>query len=164
MKAITICQPYAHLIVTPQALLPDDPRFVQKRIENRRWHSRYRGPLLIHAGLSKSFLRGDMDLLKACPDMRFGFIVGVVHMVDCLTIDHAIDEANLPTRMKWIAKHKHTEGPFCFVLDDAHWFLNPIPYEGKLGLWEYDERQIAERLVSGESGKVVTLQDYLSSC
>jgi ASCH domain len=39
MKALTIFQPYAWLIVTGI-----------KTIENRTWSTRHRGPLLIHAG------------------------------------------------------------------------------------------------------------------
>jgi hypothetical protein len=38
-KALSIRQPWAHLIVAGI-----------KQIENRTWTTRYRGPLLIHAG------------------------------------------------------------------------------------------------------------------
>lgn len=43
MKCLTICQPYAALIMLPD----DDDR--AKRVENRTWSTNYRGPLLIHA-------------------------------------------------------------------------------------------------------------------
>jgi hypothetical protein len=45
MKCLTICQPHAWGIVHGT-----------KRIENRRWYTGYRGPLLIHAGKSKDWL------------------------------------------------------------------------------------------------------------
>ena len=45
MKAITICQPYAELILLGQ-----------KRVENRVWKPDYFGPLLIHAGKSRTWL------------------------------------------------------------------------------------------------------------
>ena len=38
MKALSVRQPWAHLIVTGI-----------KRVENRFWETPYRGPLLIHA-------------------------------------------------------------------------------------------------------------------
>ena len=41
MKAITISQPWAHLIVRGE-----------KRVENRTWPTEHRGPLAIHAGKS----------------------------------------------------------------------------------------------------------------
>lgn len=55
MKALTICQPYPHLICTPQSDLKDGD--VRKRVENRTWGTSHRGPLLIHAGRSKAWLR-----------------------------------------------------------------------------------------------------------
>jgi len=42
MYALTIHQPYAHLIVTPQDELPEGA--VQKRVENRSWVTKHRGP------------------------------------------------------------------------------------------------------------------------
>jgi hypothetical protein len=50
VKALTICQPYAELIARGQ-----------KRVENREWPTRYRGPLLIHAGKSREWLSGETD-------------------------------------------------------------------------------------------------------
>lgn len=50
MKALTICQPYAALICLPST----DWR--HKRVENRKWFTSYRGPLLIHAGKSRDWL------------------------------------------------------------------------------------------------------------
>ncbi len=47
MKALTICQPYAELIM----------RGV-KRVENRTWATRYKGALLIHAGKSREWYQG----------------------------------------------------------------------------------------------------------
>jgi len=46
MKAVTIYQPYAELIARGE-----------KRVENRSWRTDYRGPLAIHAGCSRAWLR-----------------------------------------------------------------------------------------------------------
>jgi hypothetical protein len=54
MKALTICQPYAHLIVRGE-----------KRVENRTWPTRYTGPLAIHAGKSRQWLSpGDVPAFE----------------------------------------------------------------------------------------------------
>ena len=45
MKCLTICQPWAWAIVA-----------AGKDVENRTRPTRYRGPLLIHAGASRRFL------------------------------------------------------------------------------------------------------------
>lgn len=46
MKCLTVCQPYASLIVGWEGIDQADV----KRVENRKWRPAYRGPLLIHAG------------------------------------------------------------------------------------------------------------------
>lgn len=74
MKALTICQPYAELIV--RGLKP---------IENRTWPTSYRGPLLIHAGKSREWM--DADDLDAYPGMVFGALVGRVNVVDCVRVE-----------------------------------------------------------------------------
>ena len=67
MKALTIRQPWASLIVDGE-----------KRVENRTWPTKYRGPLLIHAG--KSRLEVDRDQARRLP---FSAIIGQVEVVDC---------------------------------------------------------------------------------
>ena len=104
MKALTICQPYALLIVTGI-----------KRVENRTWPTRYRGPLLIHAGKSKAWLDEVDDLTTGkCERIDydettgrifdFGALVGVADLVDCIQVGDA-----------------------------------PVPCKGAQGLWECDD-------------------------
>jgi hypothetical protein len=116
------------LIVTPQPLLP--PGQVQKRIENRTWNCRYRGPLLIHAGKSKSWLK--QEGWKESQSLTFGAIVGQCVVRDCFEMNREEWKAEFP----WAIGHTHTEGPFCIVLDRVKRFVKPIPYSGKLGLFE----------------------------
>ena len=52
MKALTVCQPYASLIVGWPGIDPDDV----KRVENRSRNFGHQGPLLIHAGKSTDWL------------------------------------------------------------------------------------------------------------
>lgn len=127
IKALTICQPYAHLIVIGE-----------KRVENRGWPIGYRGPLLIHAGKSRGWLEDGDD--ERFPDMAYGAIVGVADLIACLNIDVILASAPLYCHyneksfdLNWLREHEHTEGPWCFVLNAVRRFKEPIPYSGKQG-------------------------------
>jgi hypothetical protein len=115
MMALSIRQPWAWLIV--KGLKP---------VENRTWRSPYRGELLIHAGR----VFDEEGLESICEQFPFsttcklpasyelGGIVGVAHMVGCVT-DHP---------SAWF------NGPFGFVMRDAR----PLPFRpwpGKLGIF-----------------------------
>lgn len=131
MKALTICQPYAHLIATGD-----------KRVENRSWPTRYRGPLLIHAGKSRSWLCLDegsnIDEEYGIPvaDMAFGAIVATARLVDCLPLD-GIMRGQYSGLYPWLASHEHTEGPWCWVLADEVSLAEPVPARGAQGLWDF---------------------------
>jgi hypothetical protein len=150
MKALTICQPYAHLIVTPQAELPGDE--VQKRVENRRWRCNHRGPLLIHAGMSRKWVEPADERYK----MTFGAILGVCDIVACLTYVDITDRfglvgkramANQNQRWPWLETHPHVVGPWCFVLDNIRRFREPIPYKGQQGLFNIPEDVINQAMI-----------------
>lgn len=155
MTALTICQPYAHLICLPD----DDDR--AKRVENRRWGTSYRGPLLIHAGKSREWL--DLDEDDTCDDtyeiplseMAFGAIVGIANLADCVQLVPVISQRgflsyNVPNhasrRWPWLACHAHTEGPFCFVLTECRRFKNPIPCRGARGLFSVPREVVSEAI------------------
>jgi len=70
MRAITIHQPWAELIVRGE-----------KDVENRSWRTHHRGPLLIHAGAradTASFAQQGVP-----DDVERSAIIGVVEVVDC---------------------------------------------------------------------------------
>jgi hypothetical protein len=143
MNCLTICQPYAHLIVTPQERLPAG--HVQKKIENRSWMTGYRGPLLIHAGRSTTWL----DTYPGVNDLGplvMGQIIGVAYMADSVPINwESIPTTGdrimrLPTAVSslypWLRTHVHAEGPVGFVLLGGRAFANPIPLRGQQGLFD----------------------------
>lgn len=142
MKAITICQPY------PELILRGD-----KRVENRNQFWRYRGPILIHAGKSREWLRlnerGTVDQFGiAVAQMTFGAIVGLCDIVDCVRPIRYITEPyqrriaifgkQVEAKYPWLADHVHAEGEYCLILDNVRRFEQPIPARGMLGLWEFD--------------------------
>lgn len=135
MKALTICQPYAHLIVRGD-----------KRVENRTWPTRYRGDLVIHAGKSTDWLSPDdiNDWRAAGDPMVFGAIVGWAKLVACLPL-HEVANGEHAAKYPWLSTHEHTEGPWCWVLDEVNRFDHPFPWKGAQGLWEIRMDDLAGR-------------------
>lgn len=123
MKVLSIRQPWAALI------LADRPGW--KNIENRKWPTRYRGWMYIHAAKTPA-TRADFDhareMAKAARlhfpvdgfELHYGGIIGMVRVLDC------------------VIKHKSpwAVGPWCWVLGSPY----PLPFErcaGQLGLYDY---------------------------
>ena len=139
MKAITICQPYASAIVGIESFPPI------KAVENRKWPTRHRGKLLIHAGKSTAWLK-KIDITKdkyhelleefmPFEDLPYGAIIGMVELEDCVHIDDLF------------FKYKCNEygfawGPWCWILGSAVLFKKAIPCNGMLGQWEYSDNII----------------------
>lgn len=119
MKALTICQPYAELIARGD-----------KRVENRKWATDYRGLLAIHAGKSRDWLStlGDESNI-ALADMAFGAVVAVASLVDCVRVD-LISSSSCPPHLLWMRDHEHTHGPWCFVLEAVIRLATPYPCRG----------------------------------
>ena len=129
MKALSLKQPWAWLIVKGL-----------KSVENRKWSTKYRGPLLIHA--SKNYDREGYFWITQKfgnifnpewdkpPDFTFGAIVGKVDMSDCV---QAYDSP-------WFF------GPYGFIFRDAFEFIDPIPYKGQLGIFEVPDSVIGLEL------------------
>jgi hypothetical protein len=144
MKAITIKQPYASLIVEGI-----------KDIENRTWKcpEKYIGQrVLIHA--AQKPMKGGMSALsveqiyasgdwfkgsKLVPD--FGAIIGSVKIVDCLRHSyHSIRD----TKSIWAEKDC-----WHWVLANPIKFAKPIQIKGKLNFWESE----CEILICNQCGQ-----------
>lgn len=116
MKALTVRQPFASLIMLPDS----DPR--HKRTENRIWTDAYRGPLLIHAGKSRGWIepseedsRIDEEGLPIA-DLVFGVILGVVDVIDHLP------QLIVETKYPKLYGHRYIEGPYCIVVSNVRPF------------------------------------------
>ncbi|HUX15871.1 MAG TPA: hypothetical protein VMW52_05325 [Phycisphaerae bacterium] len=120
MKILTVCQPHAHRIADGV-----------KPIENRPWYTFYRGPLAIHAGLSRGWLTIGDEL--AYPDMAFGAIVAVANLIHCLPIN-IVRRGRPPDDLAWVRTHPDATGPYCWVLSDVFRLPEPIPWRGRQGL------------------------------
>lgn len=146
MMALSIRQPWCFAIL-----------HLGKRLENRTWSTRYRGPILIHA--SKAMTRDEYDevsffvqyhypelapagapdlMLPPFDDLDRGGIVGRANLVDCVRSKQALPFGK---SRAWGDMHivPWWQGPVGFVLDD----VQPLPFvpcKGKLGLFETDIR------------------------
>ncbi len=119
MKALTLRQPWAWAAI-----------YGGKDVENRRWKTAYRGPLLIHAGKDAD-PGGSESLLWTMADPEAfgrpraawqarGAIIGLVFLADILT--------DSPSR--WAIS-----GCFHWMLEFPSPIDPPVPYRGRQGLW-----------------------------
>ena len=118
MKAITIKQPWANLIVMGL-----------KDVENRTWSTNYRGRVLVHASSIPNIdaLCDWEEKLGIVPKCA---IVGSVEIIDCVL--------NHPS--KWAI-----EGHWHWVLANPIMYKKPIKgIRGKLSFWNYDGELLEE--------------------
>ncbi len=134
MKAVSIRQPW------PWAIL-----HAGKRIENRTRLTRYRGPLLLHAGLSRRELAGTTPrdwhrLMPGLPPfdrLIYGALVGVAELTDSVRAEDRPD----------LARDPFAEGPVYWLLGDVRPLTRPIPWRGVLGLFEVPDAAVASALI-----------------
>lgn len=137
MKALSILQPWAWLIIRPDITDPAERAKAYadgriKDIENRTWSTKFRGRVLVHVGKKlnrEDYLYDVTDiqmhtgiLLPSFEEMKelTGGIVGAVDIVDCVSSS--------------LSRWKNDPG-FGFVLANAA----PcpfIPYRGQLGYFD----------------------------
>lgn len=117
MKAISLKQPYAELILLGR-----------KKIELRKWNTKFRGEFLIHA--SKNPDKESMG--------RFGFkrlplgcVVGKARLVEVKKYDNAEELA----KDKRLHLASGEWGSYGFILKNVK-RVKPIECRGALGFWE----------------------------
>jgi len=124
MLALTISQPFASLIASGE-----------KWIENRRWETRYRGLLAIHAGKGTQYL--DRQQLAEYPSG----VLAVCNLIACFRIadlDRLGDRlAAVGLTIDDVRRNEHAEGPWCWLLRDVRRLRVPCPCRGAKGLWPW---------------------------
>lgn len=125
MKALSLKQPYASLVVTGA-----------KTIELRNWKTNHRGEFLIHA--SKVPMKGDFtEFLLEKNLLPLGAIIGKASLQHVKKYSSIFDWTN--------DKKHHLAGPefqsssYGFILTNPIKFKEPIPCEGALNLWDVPE-------------------------
>jgi hypothetical protein len=111
MKALTIKNPWAYLICIGQ-----------KDVENRTWHTKFRGRVLIHSAAKEDMKKNVPLILNFSPNSA---IIGSVEIIDCIRDFNS--EWAFPEYWHWI-------------LRDAELFKNPIlGIKGSLSFWNIPE-------------------------
>lgn len=116
IRCLTVRQPFATLIISGP-----------KRVENRPRPVSYRGPLLIHAGLSMDREAcAQHAALLPCPlaELPAGKILGCAQLVDCVPLADPRVQAD-----PWAS------GPWCWLLADPRPLPEPFACRGQLSLW-----------------------------
>lgn len=133
-QAITIQQPYAHLIAAGE-------KFVENRTWARGRHSW--GWIGIHAGRSRQ-RDGECREFGLHPDdLVYGCIVAVARIAIVIHVDEIEGLINQDRESwGWLRTHKHVEGPFCWVFDRINPLDKPIAMSGSRGIWEIDWRNL----------------------
>ncbi len=147
MKAITLWQPWASLIASGA-----------KKIETRSWATNYRGALAIHAAKTDNEelramismwhiqtglapLKGQKNILPELTwsgiqwdDLPKGCVIAICKLVDCIPTD------NMTQKQIEIERHfgDFSPGRFAWILEDVQLLPEPIPVNGKQGLWNLE--------------------------
>ena len=126
MKVLTIKEPWASLIINGY-----------KKYEFRSWKTKYRGKILIHAGMSlekdaaKRFSEYNLEYYK-------GAIIGEATITDCILVDTKFNEELRKINPLVYARSNHVE-TYAWKLENIKKYDKPINIKGKLGLWNYEE-------------------------
>lgn len=147
MKVLTLYPPYATLCAIDA-----------KHYETRPWITKYRGPLLIHAGKSMDVMRniGAMSfsvntmgqdinrfplfreivkLVKAgtLSEISFGVILCVVELVDVVRTEAVRDQLSAQE----LAFGNYADGRWAWKFEKVRRLMTPIPCKGHQKLWDY---------------------------
>lgn len=132
MKCLSVSQPFADLIVSGQ-----------KTIELRSWNTKFRGEFLIHAPLT--IRKSDCRRL-GIPQQRLatGAVIGKASI-------HDVKKYESAAQIKKDQDMHHAGGEFLddryrygFLLKEPKRFRVPIPYKGRLGLFEAELPKITD--------------------
>ena len=128
MKCLSICQPFAELIVQGK-----------KTIELRKWNTKFRGEFLVHA--AKNILIEDCKRMKISPSsITTGAIIGKVNLADVKKYDS--DKELYIDKKKHHSVSYNTKNKYGFILENPKKLLVPIPYLGKLNFFEFRPDEI----------------------
>jgi len=123
MKCLSICQPFAELIIQNK-----------KTIELRTWNTKIRGEFLVHAPIK---IRKDAyEKLKIKERLTTGAIIGKVELWDVKKYE-SVKEIQIDKKKHYSSTTSH-EKIFGFILKNAKPFRIPIPWKGQLGFFDVD--------------------------
>ena len=128
MKCLSVCQPFAELIIQGR-----------KTIELRKWNTKFRGEFLVHA--AKNILIEDCRRMKISQSsITTGAIIGKVNLVNVKKYNS--DKELKEDKKKHHSVSDHTKNKYGFILEKPKKLRVPIPYLGKLNFFEFRPDEI----------------------
>ncbi|MCH8833703.1 MAG: ASCH domain-containing protein [Thaumarchaeota archaeon] len=121
MKCLSVCQPYANLIVSGK-----------KTIELRNWNTNFRGEFLVHAPIT--IKRTDCQRLKISKKLVTRAIIGKVEIYNVKKYNSKSEFKN--DYKKHLAPKNFFDRKYGFLLKNAKAFRIPITCKGKLGFFD----------------------------
>lgn len=122
MKVLSLKQPFAELILEGK-----------KKIELRKWNTKFRGEFLIHASKNPDAPAMAKFGFKE-NSLPVGFILGKADLID---VKHYANEEE-HNKDKNLHLADSVWGEYGFILQNPKRFDKPIAALGKLGFWEFD--------------------------
>lgn len=142
MKAITVIQPWASLLVEGAKLF-----------ETRSWKTNYRGEILIHAGKKDPLfgisVMGDEAWNNVCIALQIygatnrfkrfptGAIIGKATLVNCIEVDQAFSDKIKSECHAEYSFGDFAPGRYAWMMQNPIIFDKPILVSGKQGMWNY---------------------------
>ena len=122
MKCLSVCQPFAKLIVQGK-----------KTIELRKWNTKFRGEFLVHA--PQKIRLDDCQRLKIKTKMTVGAIIGKVELIDVKEYENST-QIKIDLK-KHLALNDISENKYGFILQNPKELKIPIPCSGQLNFFEF---------------------------
>ena len=123
MKCLSICQPFAELIIQNK-----------KTVELRTWNTKIRGEFLVHAPIK--IRKEDCKRMKINEKLTTGAIIGKVELYDVKKYESLKEMKR--DKKKHFASIINKEKTFGFILKNAKPLRVPIPWKGQLGFFDVD--------------------------
>jgi len=122
MKCLSVCQPFAELIVQGK-----------KTIELRKWNTKFRGEFLVHA--PQKIRLDECKRLKIQSEMTVGAIIGKVELIDVREYEN-IAQIKIDSK-KHLASNDESGNKYGFILQNPKQLRVPIPCNGQLNFFEF---------------------------
>ena len=123
MKCLSICQPFAELIIQNK-----------KTVELRKWNTNFRGEFLVHAPIK--IRKEDCVKMKINEKLTTGAIIGKTELFDVKKYG-SIKEIQ-KDEDKHLSIKKFQGKTFGFILKNSKPLRIPIPWKGQLGFFNVD--------------------------
>ena len=124
IKALSLRQPYAELIVTGK-----------KTIELRSWKTKFRGKFLIHASKFKPNDVLVWGLGLSLHDLEYGALIGTAELTGIKNYDELPDSEWEKDYQKHLAGNDYRGSTKGFILKNSTKFTHSIQYKGQLNFF-----------------------------